>query len=69
VAQVYRAQNLVYTVNDALCALAGADPESLAQPAPPMPSFVDRWPSRSYARPKLPKLPPPPKHAQLSLFD
>jgi len=69
VAQVYRAQNLVFTVNDALCALAGADPDGLTPPAPPMPSFVDSWPSRSYARPALPKLPAPPKHAQLSLFD
>ena len=68
VAQVYRGQNLVYTVNDALCALAGADPDGLTPPAP-MPAFVDSWPSRSYARPKLPKLPPPPRHAQLSLFD
>jgi DNA polymerase-1 len=68
VAQVYRGQNLVYTVNDALCALAGADPDGLTPPAP-MPAFVDSWPSRSYARPKLPKLPAAPKHAQLSLFD
>ena len=66
VARVYRHHNLVWTVNDALAALAHADPEPRE---PVMPTWIDRAPSGGYARPRLPKLPAPPKHAQLSLFD
>jgi len=69
VTSVYRRQNLVYTVNDALCALAGADRDDLTPPRAELPSFVDAWPSTGYARARLPKLPAAPKHAQLSLFD
>jgi hypothetical protein len=68
VARVYRSQNLVWTVNDALCALAHADPEKLAAPRASLPGWVDPAPD-GYARPRLPKLPPRPQHAQLSLFD
>ena len=68
VTRIFRGHNLVYTVNDALCALAGADRDDLAPPAP-LPSFVDAWPSGGYHRPRLPKLPERPQHAQLSLFD
>jgi DNA polymerase-1 len=69
VARVYRSQNLVWTVNDALCALAHVDPDRLTRPQRPMPDWVDRVPSGGYQRPRLPKLPPRPQHAQLSLFD
>lgn len=68
VARVYRAQNLVWTVNDALCALAHADPEKLTAPRASLPSWVDGS-GGGYARARLPKLPPRPQHAQLSLFD
>jgi len=69
VARVYRSQNLVWTVNDALCALAHADPERLSVPRAVGPVWSESASSDGYARPRLPKLPPPPKHAQLSLFD
>jgi 5'-3' exonuclease len=70
VGRVFRAQNLVWTVNDALCVLAGADPERLVAPRPAMPSWVDRVPTGGYARTRPPKLPARrPEPAQLSLFD
>ena len=69
VGRVFRSQNLVWTVNEALCALAHADPERLTQPRAPLPSWVDVVPSGGGRRP-LPKLPPRrPQPAQLSLFD
>jgi DNA polymerase-1 len=67
VARVYRAQNLVWTVNDALAALAHAEPA--AAPREPLPSWIDAGPTTSWPRRTLPKLPPKPAHAQLSLFD
>ena len=68
VGRVFRSQNLVWTVNDALCALAHADPDRLTQPRPTLPSWVDAGPTGG--RPPLPKLPPRrPQPAQLSLFD
>ena len=69
VRRIYQSQNLVWTVNDALCALAHADPDELGPAREPLPSWIDRGPVGGYARPRLPKLPPPPQHAQLSLFD
>jgi hypothetical protein len=69
VRRVYHSQNLVWTVNDALCALAHADPDDLGPPRRPLPSWIDRPPAGGYARPRPPKLPTPPQHAQLSLFD
>jgi DNA polymerase-1 len=69
VQRVYRAQNLVWTVNDALCALAHADPDALGPAREPLPSWIDPAPVGGYAPRRLPKLPAPPKHAQLSLFD
>jgi len=68
VGRVFRSQNLVWTVNDALGALAHVDPERLAQPRAPLPSWVDA--GAAGARRPLPKLPPRrPQAAQLSLFD
>jgi DNA polymerase-1 len=69
VARVFRAQRLVWTVNDALCVLAGVDPERLERPKPPLPAWVDPGADAGYSRPRLPKLPAKPAHAQLSLFD
>jgi DNA polymerase-1 len=71
VARVYRAQQLVWTVNDALAALAPADPAAESTPTAPLPSWVDHAPTgrTGFARRRLPKLPPAPAHAQLSLFD
>jgi hypothetical protein len=66
VARTYRAHDLVWTVNDALCALAHAEPIA-AKVA--LPSWIDSAPSAGYTRPRLPRLPAPPQHAQLSLFD
>jgi 5'-3' exonuclease len=68
VARVYRSQNLVWTVNDALRALAHADPDRLSRPREPLPTWIDPEPT-SFGRQRLPKLPAPPQHAQLSLFD
>lgn len=67
VAAVFRAQQLVWTVNDALCVLAGADPDRVAAP-PPEPSWSDPgW--TGYRRPALPRLAPrPAESAQLALF-
>jgi DNA polymerase-1 len=69
VGRVYRAQQLVWTVNDALCVLAGADPDRLERPRVPLPSWASGGSDNSYDRPRLPKLAPKPQHAQLSLFD
>jgi DNA polymerase-1 len=68
VAEVFRAHQLVWTVSDALHALAG-----VVAPAPrehaPLPSWIDPGWGPS-TRPALPKLPPRrPAAAQLSLFD
>jgi 5'-3' exonuclease len=69
VGRVYRSQNLVWTVNDALCTLAHVDPDRLTQPKAPLPGWIDGS-GGGYGRPRLPKLPPPrPQPAQLSLFD
>jgi DNA polymerase-1 len=69
VGSVFRAQQLVWTVNDALCVLAEVDPDRLARPHPPLPSWIDAPPSGGYQRPRLPKLAAKPLAAQLSLFD
>jgi DNA polymerase-1 len=69
VGRVFRAQRLVWTLNDALCTLAGVDPDRLERPKAPLPSWIDPGRDASYARPQLPKLPAKPAHAQLSLFD
>jgi 5'-3' exonuclease len=69
VASVFRAQQLIWTVNDALCVLADVDPERLEQPRPPLPSWVDAAPAGGYQRERFPKLPPRPMASQLSLFD
>jgi DNA polymerase-1 len=69
VGSVFRAQQLVWSVNEALCVLSHADPDRLEQQRPSLPSWIDRAPSGGYQRPVLPKLPPrPPEPAQLSLF-
>jgi DNA polymerase-1 len=65
VGRVFRSQQLVWTVNDALCVLAELDPDRLERPRPALAS----WPDSGYSRERLPKLPPRPQHAQLSLFD
>jgi len=70
VGTVFRSQRLVWTVNDALCVLAGVDPDRLAHPREPLPPWID--PPRTaeaYRRAPLPKLPARPVVAQLSLFD
>lgn len=69
VGTVFRAQQLVWTVNDALCVLAGVDPHRLDRPRPPLPSWIDPPMAAGYDRPPLPKLPARPAGAQLSLFD
>ncbi len=70
VGAVFRGHQLVWSVNEALCVLAAADPDRLEQPRPPLPSWIDSAPSGGFARPRLPKLPPRrPEPAQLSLFD
>jgi 5'-3' exonuclease len=70
VAAAFREQQLVWTVNDALCVLAHVDPERLEQPRPPLPSWIDGAPSGGFRRPPLPKLAPRrAEPAQLSLFD
>jgi 5'-3' exonuclease len=69
VASVFRAQQLVWTVNDALCVLAEVDAERVEQPRQPLPSWIDPAPSGGgYQRERLPKLPASPLAAQLSLF-
>jgi DNA polymerase-1 len=68
VATVFRAQQLVWTVNDALCVLAGVDPDRLDRPREPLPSWIDPPITGSYRRPPLPRLPVRPASAQLSLF-
>jgi len=69
VGTVFRAQRLVWTVNDALCVLAGVDPDRLERPREPLPSWIDPPMTGGYQRPSLPKLPARPVSAQLSLFD
>jgi DNA polymerase-1 len=70
VGSVFREHQLVWSVNEALCVLAHADPDRLEQPRAPLPSWVDSVPSGGFQRPRLPKLPPRrPEPAQLSLFD
>jgi DNA polymerase-1 len=69
VGSVFRAQQLVWTVNEALCVLAGADPDRLEQPRPALPSWIDPVPAGGWRREALPRLPRRPAHAQLSLFD
>jgi 5'-3' exonuclease len=69
VATVFRAQRLVWTANDALCVLAGVDPERLERPRDPLPSWIDPPMTGGYRRPPLPKLPARAASAQLSLFD
>ena len=69
VGSVFRSQRLVWTVNDALCVLAGVDPDRLDRPREPLPSWVDRPMSGGYTRPALPKLPVRQASAQLTLFD
>lgn len=70
VERVFREQQLVWTVNDALCVLADTDPDRSERPLPALPSWIDSAPSTTLARPKLPKLAPRrPEPAQLSLFD
>ena len=64
VTRVFGAQQLVWTVNDALCVLAHADPDRLERPRAPLPSWVDTAPAAR--REPLPRLVPRP--AQLSLF-
>ena len=74
VAAVFRGQQLVWTVNDALCVLAGADPDRLAGPPPAEPSWSDpadpgsdpSW--TGYRRASLPRLVPRAESAQLALF-
>lgn len=69
VGRVFRAQQLVWTVNDALCVLAGVEPDRLERPREPLPTWVSPAAGESYPRQRLPKLAPKPQHAQLSLFD
>jgi DNA polymerase-1 len=69
VGTVFRAQRLVWTVNDALCILAGVDPDRLDRPHEPLPSWIDPPMTGGYQRPPLPKLPARQASAQLSLFD
>jgi DNA polymerase-1 len=69
VGSVFRAQNLVWTVNEALCVLADADPDRLEQPRPPLPSWIEPLPIGGWRREPLPRLPRRPAPAQLSLFD
>ncbi|HZC71565.1 MAG TPA: 5'-3' exonuclease H3TH domain-containing protein [Jatrophihabitans sp.] len=66
---VFRAQRLLWTVNEALCVLADADPDRLEQPREHLPSWFDPAPSGGWQRPRFPKLPARPATAQLSLFD
>jgi DNA polymerase-1 len=68
VGRVFREHQLVWSVNEALCVLAHADPDRLEQPRAPLPSWIDSAPG--FVRPRLPKLPARrPEPAQLSLFD
>jgi 5'-3' exonuclease len=69
VASVFRAQQLIWTVNDALCVLAEADPDRPEQPHVALPTWVDPAPSGSYQPARFPKLAARPAAAQLSLFD
>jgi DNA polymerase-1 len=64
---VFRSQRLLWTVNDALCVLAGADRDRLAPPPEQEPAWD--FSVGGYQRPRYPKLPVRPAFAQLSLFD
>lgn len=66
---IFRSQQLVWTVNEAVSVLAHAGPQRGEPPRTPRPSWFDPEPAASYERPKLPKLAPRPQAAQLSLFD
>jgi DNA polymerase-1 len=69
VGRVFRAHQLVWTVNDALCVLAAADPDRLERPREPLPTWVSGGADFGGTRSRLPKLASKPQHAQLSLFD
>jgi 5'-3' exonuclease len=69
VGSVFRAQHLIWSVNEALCVLAEADPDRPEQPHAPLPSWIDPAPSSGYQPVRFPKLPVRPAAAQLSLFD
>jgi DNA polymerase-1 len=71
VGQVFRSQQLVWTVNDAVRVLADADPEATERPRQPLPSWIDPpiTPDSFRRPPPLPKLPAQQVSAQLSLFD
>ncbi|MDT4941382.1 MAG: 5-3 exonuclease [Pseudonocardiales bacterium] len=73
VGRVFRAQRLVWTVNDALCVLADVDPQRLERPRQPLPTWIDPpMNGGGFQRPALPKLPTRATRsasAQLSLFD
>ncbi len=66
---IFRSQQLVWSVNEAVSVLAQADPQRVEPPRAPLPSWFAPAPSGGYQRPKLPKLAPRPQTAQLSLFD
>jgi DNA polymerase-1 len=67
---IFRSQQLVWTVNEAVSVLAYADPHSVERPPRvPLPSWIDPAPGGGFRRPTLPKLAPRPPTAQLSLFD
>jgi hypothetical protein len=69
VGRVFRAQQLVWTVNDALCVLADAEPERASAPHTPLPSWVEGGGYGDYKRPRLPRLTTRAAAAQLTLFD
>lgn len=54
VGAVFRAQELVWTVNDALCLLAEAEPDRLPRPPTPLPTWAE--PSGAARRAPLPRL-------------
>jgi DNA polymerase-1 len=66
---VFRSQQLLWTLNDALCVLADAEAPRPERPPARLPTWTDGPPARSHLRPRHPKLPGPPAAAQLSLFD
>jgi 5'-3' exonuclease len=66
---VFRAQQLVWTVNDALSVLAEAEPARPTVARAPLPPWIDPGPTDGYERPRYPKLPSRPVSAQLTLFD
>jgi hypothetical protein len=69
VGAVFRAQNLTWTVRDALRVLADVSPAEVSAPASVSSTWTGAWSGRSSPR-RLPKLPPrKPAAVQLSLFD